>query len=148
MASPVRRVRAQLREFALGLPEAHEDLPWGERVVKVKKKVFVFLGRDMDAHFGLGVKLGVSHESALALPFTAWRQRPYIEKRLDAGLLQALRDPLDHGFVAAVIRQKDVELPLRPPSRSVGLRHSRSGAADGIHVVPGPVPTFLSGSAK
>jgi predicted DNA-binding protein (MmcQ/YjbR family) len=70
MASPVRRVRAELREFALGLPEAHEDLPWGERVAKVKKKVFVFLGRDMDTHLGLSVKLRASHQSALAMPFT------------------------------------------------------------------------------
>ena len=58
-----------MREFALSLPETHEDLPWGERVVKVKKKVFVFLGRDMDTHFGLGVKLPSSNKSALALPF-------------------------------------------------------------------------------
>jgi predicted DNA-binding protein (MmcQ/YjbR family) len=63
-------VRAKLREFALSLPEATEDLPWGERVAKVKKKVFVFLGRDMDAHFGLGVKLPSSNQRALALPFT------------------------------------------------------------------------------
>ena len=71
MPSNVRLIRTQLLKFALGLPEAHEDLPWGERVVKVKKKVFVFLGRDMDAHFGLGVKLPSSKVSALALPFTA-----------------------------------------------------------------------------
>ena len=30
--------------FALGLPETHEDHPWGETVIKVNKKVFVFLG--------------------------------------------------------------------------------------------------------
>ena len=69
MASTVRQIRARLREFALGLPETHEDMPWGERVVKVKKKVFAFLGRDMDTHFGLGVKLLASHKSALAMPF-------------------------------------------------------------------------------
>jgi predicted DNA-binding protein (MmcQ/YjbR family) len=69
MASIARQIRAKLRDFALSLPETHEDLPWGERVVKVKKKVFVFLGRDMDAHFGLGVKLPSSNKSALALPF-------------------------------------------------------------------------------
>jgi predicted DNA-binding protein (MmcQ/YjbR family) len=69
MASTVRQIRAKLRDFALSLPETHEDLPWGERVVKVKKKVFVFLGRDMDTHFGLGVKLPSSNKSALALPF-------------------------------------------------------------------------------
>jgi predicted DNA-binding protein (MmcQ/YjbR family) len=72
MSNPIRTVRAKLREFALGLPEAHEDLPWGERVVKVNKKVFVFLGRDMDTeHFGLGVKLPTSAKSALRMPFTA-----------------------------------------------------------------------------
>jgi hypothetical protein len=70
MASTVRKIRSKLREFALGLPETHEDLPWGERVVKVKKKVFVFLGRDMDTHFGFGVKLTSSHRSALGTPHT------------------------------------------------------------------------------
>lgn len=70
MPTAMRTVRAKLLEFALGLPEAHEDLPWGERVVKVNKKVFVFLGRDMDPHFGLGVKLPVSRLSALRMPFT------------------------------------------------------------------------------
>jgi predicted DNA-binding protein (MmcQ/YjbR family) len=72
MPNPVRAVRAKLRDFALGLPEAHEDMPWGERVVKVKNKVFVFLGRDMDTeHFGLSVKLPNSNKSALRLPFSS-----------------------------------------------------------------------------
>jgi predicted DNA-binding protein (MmcQ/YjbR family) len=70
MPDPIRTVRAKLFEFALGLPEAHEDFPWGERVVKVNKKVFVFLGRDMDPHFGLGVKLPTSGKAALRMPFT------------------------------------------------------------------------------
>jgi predicted DNA-binding protein (MmcQ/YjbR family) len=70
MASTIRKVRTELREFALGLPEATEALPWGERVAKVNKKVFVFLGRDMDTHFGLAVKLPTSKKAALALPFT------------------------------------------------------------------------------
>ena len=72
MSTPIRTVRAKLRDFALGLPEAHEDLPWGERVVKVKNKVFVFLGRDMDeGHFGISVKLPTSKLNALRLPFTS-----------------------------------------------------------------------------
>ena len=70
MPDPIRTVRAKLFEFALGLPEAHEDFPWGERVVKVNKKVFVFLGRDMDPLFGLGVKLPTSGKAALRMPFT------------------------------------------------------------------------------
>ncbi|MFI6736064.1 MmcQ/YjbR family DNA-binding protein [Nonomuraea sp. NPDC050451] len=39
-------VREELRAFALGLPEAHEDHPWGETVIKANKKVFLFLGID------------------------------------------------------------------------------------------------------
>ena len=70
MANAVRQLRTKLRDFALGLPEAHEDMPWGERVVKVKKKVFVFLGLDRDPdQFRFSVKLPESRHSALALPF-------------------------------------------------------------------------------
>ncbi|MET8862181.1 MmcQ/YjbR family DNA-binding protein [Nonomuraea sp. NPDC004580] len=39
-------VREELLAFALGLPEAREDHPWGDTVVKVNKKIFVFLGSD------------------------------------------------------------------------------------------------------
>ncbi|AQZ68075.1 DifB protein [[Actinomadura] parvosata subsp. kistnae] len=39
-------VREELRTFALGLPETREDHPWGETVIKVGKKVFLFLGID------------------------------------------------------------------------------------------------------
>jgi|SRR5579871_3416348 len=59
---------AALREFALGFPEAREEFPWGERVIKVKKKVFVFLGHAQDAELSLSVKLPHSGAVALALP--------------------------------------------------------------------------------
>lgn len=35
--------RERVREFALELPGAYEDFPWGESVVKVNRKIFVFL---------------------------------------------------------------------------------------------------------
>ena len=66
MSTRLKQLRSKVRDFALGLPEATEDFPWGERVAKVNKKVFAFLGRDMDPHFGLGVKLRASHAAALA----------------------------------------------------------------------------------
>ena len=58
-----------LRTFALGYPGAHEEFPWGERVVKVKGKVFVFLGREEP--LGISVKLPQSRLMALALPFAS-----------------------------------------------------------------------------
>ncbi|HEV2086916.1 MAG TPA: MmcQ/YjbR family DNA-binding protein [Cryptosporangiaceae bacterium] len=61
-------LREQLREFALGLPGAYEDFPWGESVAKVNKKVFVFLGVEDDEKYppGFGVKLVASHEQAMS----------------------------------------------------------------------------------
>ncbi len=60
---------AALRRFALTLPEAWEDHPWGENVTKVGKKVFVFFGRPGDGKFGMSVKLPDSGAGVLCLPF-------------------------------------------------------------------------------
>jgi predicted DNA-binding protein (MmcQ/YjbR family) len=60
-----------LREFALSFPETREEFPWGDRVVKVKGKVFVFLGRSDGEEFGLSVKLPSSGMVALDLPFAS-----------------------------------------------------------------------------
>ena len=56
-----------LLAYALSLPEAWEDHPWGETVVKVGKKVFVFLGTSGDG-VSLSVKLPTSMLLALELP--------------------------------------------------------------------------------
>jgi predicted DNA-binding protein (MmcQ/YjbR family) len=61
----------RVREFALGLPGATEEFPWGETVAKVDKKVFVFLGLDDGSHpVGITVKLKdeVAHTHALTFP--------------------------------------------------------------------------------
>lgn len=68
----MKRVMAELREYALAFPGAVEEFPWGERVVKVNKKVFVFLGHDgAGDRFGLSAKLPSSHGMALMLPFAS-----------------------------------------------------------------------------
>ena len=65
----VGRLRQRLSDFASGLPGAHVDFPWGERVIKVGPKVFVFLGSDDPSlGAGLSVKLTDSHEEAMATP--------------------------------------------------------------------------------
>ena len=62
---------AVLRAHALSYPEAREDFPWGERVFKVRGKVFVFLGRAEGGGLGLSVKLPGSATLALDLPFAS-----------------------------------------------------------------------------
>jgi predicted DNA-binding protein (MmcQ/YjbR family) len=68
MSKTATRARAALRKWALAYPGAHEDFPWGESVIKVKKKVFVFLGREGD-DLSVSVKLPISGAVALTLPF-------------------------------------------------------------------------------
>ncbi|WP_405514607.1 MmcQ/YjbR family DNA-binding protein [Streptomyces canus] len=61
----------KVREFALGLPGAAEEFPWGETVAKVNKKVFVFLGvSDGSYPMGVTVKLkdAEAHAHALTSP--------------------------------------------------------------------------------
>ncbi|MBT2400152.1 MmcQ/YjbR family DNA-binding protein [Streptomyces sp. ISL-100] len=72
MKAAVRKWEA-VREFALGLPEAVEEFPWGPEdcVVKVNKKIFVFLGNtDGPQPPGLSVKLKdpALHEHAMTAP--------------------------------------------------------------------------------
>ncbi|MGW7099449.1 MmcQ/YjbR family DNA-binding protein [Streptomyces sp. NPDC054838] len=75
MKAAVRKWQ-KAREFALGLPEAVEEFPWGpgDCVVKVNKKIFVFLGdADGPQPPGLSVKLKdeALHGHAMTFPGAA-----------------------------------------------------------------------------
>ena len=66
-----KKAEAALGAFALTYPGTREDHPWGDHVVKVGKKVFVFMGTTDDGGFGLSVKLPASAPMALLLPFAS-----------------------------------------------------------------------------
>jgi predicted DNA-binding protein (MmcQ/YjbR family) len=57
-----------LRAHALAKPEATEHFPWGERAIKVKGKVFLFMYADA-TKLSLSTKLPDSSGVALMLPF-------------------------------------------------------------------------------
>ena len=74
MAADPRRTRRALLSFALTLPRAFEDHPWGEAVTKVNGKIFVFFGMGEGTEAsGIAVKLDESLEQALAVPGAAPR---------------------------------------------------------------------------
>ena len=59
----------RLLKLALSYPEAWEDHPWDETVVKVRKKIFVFLGI-YDRHLSFTAKLPDSRDFALTFDWT------------------------------------------------------------------------------
>jgi predicted DNA-binding protein (MmcQ/YjbR family) len=63
----IAALKAELLRFALTLPDAHEDHPWGEVVVKVRNKIFVFCG-GYPGQATFSLKLPRSQGYALSLP--------------------------------------------------------------------------------
>jgi predicted DNA-binding protein (MmcQ/YjbR family) len=61
----VAGTREKVRAFALSLPEAVEEHPWGEDVAKAGGKIFVFLGSPASRR--ITVKLEESHAHALSI---------------------------------------------------------------------------------
>ncbi|KUJ70760.1 dGTPase [Streptomyces albus subsp. albus] len=68
-------VRERVREFALGLPGAVEEFPWGQSVVKVNKKIFVFLGAE-EGTSAPGITVKLTHEEAHAHAMAAPGAQP------------------------------------------------------------------------
>ena len=71
---PFATAETFLRDRAMKYPEATEEFPWGDRTIKVRGKIFVFLGAGKDG-FGMSAKLPATHELALTRKGT--RPTPY-----------------------------------------------------------------------
>jgi predicted DNA-binding protein (MmcQ/YjbR family) len=69
-ASP-RSPREHAQSYALSFPGAYPEHPWGQTVIKVNKKVFLFVNGAIAPEDGvsLSVKLPASGEDLLQMPF-------------------------------------------------------------------------------
>ena len=120
-----RRTRRQVLDFALRLPGAFEDHPWGETVAKVHGKVFVFLGVDDDpSNLSMSVKLDESLEQALVVPggeptgyglgHAGWVTVPF---RDTSPPLAVLKDWVEESYRRVAPRRSVAELDDRPRRR-------------------------------
>jgi predicted DNA-binding protein (MmcQ/YjbR family) len=117
-----KELRASLIDYALDLPEAWEDHPWDERVVKVGKKVFLFGGSD-DWHEGpmLTVKLPASQSMALSQPgvvpagYGLGRAGWVTIALAKSGLpFEALREWVDESYRAVAPKKLSEQIVERP----------------------------------
>jgi predicted DNA-binding protein (MmcQ/YjbR family) len=68
MTTPAHHFCRSVEEFALSLPDAWPDTPWGDRVVKVGKKIFVFVSGPDAERPVITVKVPESRDHALSYP--------------------------------------------------------------------------------
>ncbi|GAA1900213.1 hypothetical protein GCM10009837_23660 [Streptomyces durmitorensis] len=118
------RTWERVRDFALGMPGAAEEFPWGESVAKVNKKVFVFLGMD-DGSYPLGITVKLTDEAAHAHALTApgaepagyglgkagWVRVPLEEKGAPAADL--LCDWVEESYRTIATKKRVAELDAR-----------------------------------
>jgi predicted DNA-binding protein (MmcQ/YjbR family) len=112
-----------VRRFAGGLPDAYEDFPWEELVVKVGKKIFVFLGAPPGVALGVGVKLRESHDAALSLGFTSpmgygLGRHGWVSANVAAGVdppVDLLCDWIDESYRLVAGKRRVAELDRRAP---------------------------------
>ncbi|HVD30081.1 MAG TPA: MmcQ/YjbR family DNA-binding protein [Methylomirabilota bacterium] len=120
--------RKQLRAHALKHPEAWADEPWpGDHVIKVGKKIFVFLGGE-GSEVGLGVKLPRSLLFARAQTFVqkmgyGMDKSGWVAARFGKGEkipLDLLRSWIDESYetvaATALPKRKRAAEPKRKPA--------------------------------
>ena len=111
-----------LTAFALTYPEAHEDHPWGDLVVKVRGKIFVFL-HGSDEVLSVTAKLPQTGVLAFMLPFASparYRlgQSGWVTARFTAEhepSLEMLRAWIDESYRAVAPKRLVATLPASSP---------------------------------
>jgi predicted DNA-binding protein (MmcQ/YjbR family) len=70
LSAVLKAAEKKLRAHGLAKPGAYEEFPWGDRALKVAKKMFAIMSCDAENGLVLTMKLGALSDEALELPFT------------------------------------------------------------------------------
>jgi predicted DNA-binding protein (MmcQ/YjbR family) len=113
----LKKAESALRKIALGYPGAYEEFPWGERVVKVDKKVFLFLYADA-SQLSLSTKLPESSSAALTMSFAeptgyGLGKSGWVSSRFEKGdspPVELLRAWIDESYRAVAKKKRLLEL--------------------------------------
>jgi predicted DNA-binding protein (MmcQ/YjbR family) len=127
---PFGAAEAALRAHAMAKPEATEHFPWGERAIKVKGKVFLFMYSDA-SKLSLSTKLPESSDVALILPFAqptgyGLGKAGWVSASFEAGAappVELLCSWIDESYQAVA--------PAKLASLARGAAASSPGASDG-----------------
>lgn len=120
MRAAVPGTRDRLRAFALSLPGTVEEHPWGEDVVKVSGKVFVFLGAaaservtvKLDESHGHALSIDGAEPTAYGLGKSGWVTVPMQARDVT---LPILRDWVEESYRIVAPTRLVAELDARPP---------------------------------
>lgn len=133
-----------VREFALALPNAAEDFPWGESVIKVEKRgadpprwrqglvhlpMFLWLG-SRDEPQAMSVKLTDSHEHAVAVAngtsttTSGLGQWGWLTVRLSAVDVELLCEWVDESYRNVAPKKLVAELDARSRPSRAKTRHN------------------------
>ena len=116
-----------MRKFALTLPDAHEDFPWGHVAVKIGKKAFVFIAAEGGVT-SMSAKLPQSKKKALAHPFAAPTEyglgkHGWVTFTFPRGVdlpTELLRDAITESFRAIAPKRAVKQLDDVPTTRDTG----------------------------
>lgn len=162
-ASGLHHYEHILREAALAYPESHEDFPWGERALKVKGKVFLFMYCD-DEKLSLSVKLPDSRHAALMMPFakptgyglgkSGWVTSVFGEKELPP--IEILRAWLDESYRAVapktLVKRLDGVKTAAHATKAAPVKKAKAAPVKNAKAAPAkktaPAPAKKAASAK
>jgi predicted DNA-binding protein (MmcQ/YjbR family) len=138
MAKVKNGFEAELRAYALGFPGAYEEFPWGERAIKVKKKIFVFMSNN-EAVLSLTTKLPASKGEALSMDFTepthyGLGKSGWVTSSFAAGMkppMEYLRDWIEESYraVAPKTLVKQHLASLHAPAKKPAKKRAKKKAA-------------------